>query len=550
MIPQLYMRLKGRLTPALIEISGMLVEEGRLREACRAAALLILESGISVEKAKRIVAREYGLGRVPTNLDILENAPEDLREKLRRILMKKPVKTISGVTTITIMNPMKACPHGGCIYCPGGENAPKSHTGEEETVKLARLHDYDPYLQALMQVERLKRMGHEVDKVELIIIAGTFTALPQGYQRWFIKRCLDAFNGAESESLEDALRMAENSPSIRVSGITVETRPDWAKLPQAQRLLELGVTRIELGVQAIDDEIYETVNRGHSVEDVVEATQILKDLGFKVGYHLMPNLPGSSIEKDLEMYERIWSDSRFRPDQVKIYPTLVLPGTRLYDLWRSGLYKPYSDEDLVELLARWLELTPPYVRIQRIQREIPLRLAAAGNRIPNLREVVEEKLRMRGLRCRCIRCREYGHRLLRDGVRARLEDGRIIVRRYEASGGIEHFISYEDPVKDVLFGFIRLRLPCKVLRPELERAVIVRELHVCGRMIPVGGSPESSSAQHAGIGSMLLREAERIGVEELDARKIVVISGVGVRRYYYRHGYKLDGPYVSKKLAG
>jgi elongator complex protein 3 len=544
------MRLKGRLTPAFIEISGMLVEEDKLRKACRAVALLILESGISVEKAKRIVAKEYGLGRVPTNLDILKNAPEDIRERIRRILVKKPVKTISGVATITIMNPMKACPHGGCIYCPGGENAPKSHTGEEETVKLARLHDYDPYLQAQAQIERLKQMGHEVDKVELIIIAGTFTALPQGFQRWFIKRCLDAFNGAESESLEAALRRAENSPPIRVSGITVETRPDWAKLPQAQRLLELGVTRVELGVQAIDDEIYEIVNRGHSVEDVVEATQILKDLGFKVGYHLMPNLPGSSIEKDLEMYERIWGDSRFRPDQVKIYPTLVLPGTRLYDLWKSGLYKPYSDEDLVELLARWLELTPPYARIQRIQREIPLGLAVAGNKIPNLREVVEERLRIKGLRCRCIRCREYGHRLLRDGVRVRLEDGRVIVRRYEASGGVEYFISYEDPVRDVLFGFLRLRLPSRALRPELEGAAIIRELHVCGRMIPVGGSPENLSAQHAGIGLRLLREAERIGAEELNARKIVVISGVGVRRYYYRHGYKLDGPYVSKKLAG
>jgi elongator complex protein 3 len=528
----------------------MLIEEGRLREACRVAASFILDSGIGVEKAKRIVAKEYGLGRVPTNLDILENVPESIRERLRRILAKKPVKMISGVATISIMNPMKACPHGGCIYCPGGENAPKSHTGEEETVRLARLHDYDPYLQARAQVERLKQMGHEVDKVELIIIAGTFTALPQGYQRWFIKRCLDAFNGVESESLEDALRKAEASPPIHVSGITVETRPDWAKLPQAQRLLELGVTRVELGVQAIDDEIYGIVNRGHSVEDVVEATQVLKDLGFKVSYHLMPNLPGSSIEKDLEMYEKIWSYSRFRPDQVKIYPTLVLPDTRLYDLWRSGLYKPYSDEELVELLARWLELTPPYTRIQRIRREIPLRLAAAGNRIPNLREVVEERLRMRGLRCRCIRCREYGHRLLRDGVRARLEDGRLIVRRYEASGGIEYFISYEDPVRDVLFGFLRLRLSSRVLRPELEKAVIVRELHVCGRMIPVNGSPENSSAQHTGIGSRLLREAERIGAEELDARRIAVISGVGVRRYYYRHRYKPDGPYMSKSLAG
>ena len=528
----------------------MIADEGRLREACRAAASLIIELGISVEKAKKVVAKEYGLGRVPTNLEILENVPESAREKLRKILVKKPVKTVSGIATITVMNPMKACPHGGCIYCPGGDDAPKSHTGEEETVKLARLHDYDPYLQAWSQVEKLKRMGHEVDKVELIIIAGTFTALPQGYQRWFIKRCLDAFNGVESSSLEDALRRAEASHRIRVSGITVETRPDWARLPQAQRLLELGVTRVELGVQAIDDEIYRLVNRGHTVEDVVEATQVLKDLGFKVGYHLMPNLPGSSLEKDLEMYERIWRDSRFRPDQVKIYPTLVLPGTRLYELWKAGLYEPYSDEELVELLAKWLELTPPYARVQRIQREIPLRLAAAGNRIANLREAVEERLRMRGLRCRCIRCREYGHRLLRDRVHARPEDGRIIVRRYEASGGLECFISYEDPAKDVLFAFLRLRIPSRILRPELEGAAIVRELHVYGKMIPVGGSPEISSAQHIGIGSLLLREAERMSAEELDARKIVVISGVGVRRYYYRHGYKLEGPYVSKKLAG
>lgn len=528
----------------------MLVEEGRLKEAYREVADLVLESGISIERAKRIVAKKYGLGRVPTNLEILENVPETAREKLKRILAKKPVKTISGVATITIVNPMKACPHGGCIYCPGGDDAPKSHTGEEETIKLARLHDYDPYLQAWSQVERLKRMGHEIDKVELIIIAGTFTALPRGYQRWFIKRCLDAFNGAESISLEDALKKAEVSHNIRVSGITVETRPDWTKPPQAQRLLELGITRVELGVQAIDEEIYRLVNRGHTVKDVVEATQVLKDLGFKVGYHLMPNLPGSSLEKDLEMYEKIWRDSRFRPDQVKIYPTLVLPGTHLHELWKAGLYEPYSDEELVELLAKWLELTPPYARVQRIQREIPLRLAAAGNRIANLREAVEERLRMRGLRCRCIRCREYGHRLLRDRVHARPEDGRIIVRRYEASGGLEYFISYEDLAKDVLFAFLRLRLPSRVLRPELEGAAIVRELHVYGKMIPVGGSPESLSAQHIGIGSLLLREAERMSAEELDAKKIVVISGVGVRRYYYRHGYKLEGPYVSKRLVG
>jgi len=530
---------------------GMLAEaESRLKEACRKAAELILESGgRGAEEVKRLVAREYGLRRVPSNIEIIENSPEPLRHELRKILLKKPVKTISGVATITVINPMLSCPHGGCIYCPGGGKAPKSHTGEEEVIKQAQLAGYDPYLQVLGQVGKLERMGHEVDKIELIIIAGTFTALPWGYQRWFVKRCLDALNGFSSGSLEEALKKAEVSAGMRVSGITVETRPDWAKLPQAEKLLTLGVTRVEIGVQAIDDEVYRLINRGHTVDDVIEATQILKDLAFKVGYHLMPNLPGSSLEKDLEMYRRLWEDPRFRPDMVKIYPTLVLPGTRLYELWRSGLYQPYSDEELVELLAKWLEMTPPYVRIQRIQREIPLKAAAAGNRIPNLREVVEARLKERGSSCRCIRCRELGHKALKEGIMASIEDARLIVRRYEASGGLEYFISYEDPGKDVLFGFLRLRLPSRILREELENAVLVRELHVYGRMIPVGRRNEDRlSAQHRELGSKLLKEAERIGAEELDARKIVVISGVGVRRYYYRRGYAPDGPYVSKRL--
>lgn len=547
------MRLKASCIIVFTAGEAMFLEaEARFREACREAAELILErGGRGVEEVKRLVAGRYGLGKVPSNAEILEASPEELREELRRLLLRKPVKTISGVAVVTVITPMRSCPHGGCIYCPGGSEAPKSHTGVEEVVRQAQLVDYDPYLQVLAQIGKLERMGHEVDKVELIFIAGTFTALPRGFQKWFVKRCLDALNGSDSGSLEEALRKAEEDPKHRISGITVETRPDWAKRPQAENLLALGVTRVELGVQLPDDGIYRLINRGHTVEDVVEATQILKDLAFKVGYHLMPNLPGSDLEKDLEAYRMIWDDPRFRPDTIKIYPTLVLPGTKLYDLWRNGLHEPYSDEELVELLAKWLELTPPYARIQRIQREIPLNLAAAGNRIANLREVVENKLREKGLRCRCIRCREAGHRMLKEGVRARIEDARLLVRRYEASGGVEYFISYEDPVKDVLFGFIRLRLPSKVLRKELEGAALVRELHVYGKMVPVGrGGRSDLELQHRKLGSRLLREAERIASEELDAGKVVVISGVGVRKYYYKRGYRPDGFYVSKRLDG
>lgn len=528
-------------------------ELAEIHEACREIAEQIIEAGFKdVERIKLKVSKKYGLRKVPSNVEILQNIPAELREKVKRVLSKKPVKTISGVSVITVVSPIRSCPHGACIYCPGGDlNSPRSYTGEEESVRMASLVDYDPYLQVQGQVGKLERMGHDVDKVELIFIAGTFNAMPYGFQRWFLKRCLDMLNGVDSSSLEEALRIAEERPKHRVSGITVETRPDWVKRPrQAERLLEMGVTRVEIGVQILDDEVYRLVRRGHTVEDVAEATRTLKDLAFKVGYHLMPNLPGSSLEKDLECYRRIWVDERFRPDMIKIYPTLVLPGTILHEWWKSGRYRPYRDEDLVKLLADWLLLTPPYVRIQRIQREIPLDITSAGNRVPNLREVVENYLKMRGLRCRCIRCREVGHRLLKDGVKVDPDSIKLVVRRYKASGGLEYFISYEDISNDILVGFLRLRSPSQVLRKELENAALVRELHVYGRMIPVGAKDLSDwTMQHRSYGSRLLAEAERIAVEELDARKIVVISGVGVRKYYYRHGYRRDGPYVSKRLS-
>ncbi len=532
----------------------MLRAEEKLRDACMEIAARIVDRGISsrqaVERLKLEVAERYGLGRVPSNLEILRVIPSNLRGKVANLLAKKPVKTISGVTVITVVAPIYECPHGRCVYCPGGPSSrsPRSYTGAEEAVRRARSVSYDPYLQVLRQIERLESMGHTVDKVELIFIGGTFNAMPVGFQRWFFKRCLDALNGVGSGSLEEALELAERGVGRRVSGITVETKPDWVKPHQANKLLEMGVTRVEIGVQAPDDEILRLNNRGHTVEDIVEATRTLKDLAFKVCYHLMPNLPGSSPEKDLEMYRILWKDERFRPDMLKIYPTLVLPGTVLHEWWRKGQHKVYRDEELVELLAEWFLITPPYVRIQRVQREIPLEITSSGNRVANLRETVEDYLRSRGLRCRCIRCREAGHRLMRDGVKVDEENIKLRVIRYRASEGEEFFISYEDVKNDVLIGFIRLRDPSQALRPEIKGAALIRELHVYGKMIPVGEHPIGTSYQHKSYGSRLLREAERIAVEELGARKMVVISGVGVRRYYYFHGYRRDGPYVSKSL--
>jgi elongator complex protein 3 len=361
----------------------MMVKEAALKEFAK-ALMDRCRGGFSgnISSLKISVAKEMNFGRVPSNLEILGAiTDESERKKLARILRIKPVRTVSGVSIITVVTPPSRCPHGKCVYCPGGveHNTPQSYTGEEAAVKLASMSSYDPYLQAKKKVETLRSMGHEVDKVEIIVIGGTFTAFPIPFQRYFLKRCLEAVAELEAITLEEALAKAEFS-NRRVSGITVETRPDCVSLEQANALLEMGVTRVELGVQAPDDEIYRICKRNHTVADVINSTRILKDLAFKVCYHLMPNLPGSSYEKDLEMFKELFENPDFRPDMLKIYPTLVLPGTELYKMWQEGMYKSYNDEELVNLLCEWFSMVPPYVRIIRVQREIPLQLAVSGNR--------------------------------------------------------------------------------------------------------------------------------------------------------------------------
>lgn len=408
--------------------------------------------------------------------------------------------------------------------------------------------NYDPYLQVERRLSHLEGLGHKVDKVELILVGGTFNAVPEQYQRWFLKRCLDSLNGIVAQSLEEALEIAE-SGTRRVSGITFETKPDWAKLEHANKLLEMGATRVEIGVQALDDEILAINHRGHTVQDVVEATQSLKDLAFKVTYHLMPNLPGSDIDLDIRMFRTLFEDSRFRPDMLKIYPTLVLEKTPLYHWWRRGSYSSYTKEQMIEILTEWFRMTPRYVRIQRTQREIPSVLIKSGVDLGNLREIVERSLRSRGQGCVCIRCREVGRRYITNGVTPNPDDIKISDIAYEASDGIEHFISAEDFERDTLIGFARLRIPSSAAREELVNASLLRELHVYGTMVPVKDGPTYGSWQHMSYGTKLLLEAERISREQYDCRKIVVISGVGVRRYYYSRGYVRDGPYVSKLLG-
>ncbi len=504
----------------------------------------------NLDKIKVEVCREFKVS-LPKNSEILKFLEPKEREKFLKVLRLKPVRTISGVTIVTVMVKPHPCPHGRCIYCPGGpqKGTPSAYTGHEPACMRGIQNNYDPYLQVKSRLNQLMEIGHEVDKVELIILGGNFTYLPEDYQENFIKNCLDATNDVKANNLEEAKILAETA-KIRNSGITVETRPDLCKEKQVNHLLNLGVTRIELGVQTIYDEIYKIIERGHTVKDVVEAFRISKDAGFEVLAHFMPGLPGSNFEKDLEMFKTVFSDERFKPDCIKIYPTLVLEGTKLYDLWKKGEYKPYSDEEAIRLIVEVKKILPRWVRIQRVQRDIPANLIVAGVRKSNLRELALKKLEEEGLKCPCIRCREVGHVKLKKGLVPNPENIKLKIEKYKASEGEEIFLSYEDVKQDILVGLLRLRYPSeKVFRPEIgeTRSMVVRVLHVYGPVVPVGIKDEDGW-QHQGYGCLLLKEAEKIALEEYDAKKILILSALGVKRYYAKHGYRKDRLYVSKWL--
>lgn len=501
---------------------------------------------------KMKISKKHELNKVPSNAEILVHLEPKEKTKLLKILRRKTVRTISGVTVIAVMTKPSPCPQEEpCAYCPGGPNVgfPQSYTGQEPAALRGAQNNYNPYNQVKNRIQQLETIGHKVDKVELIIMGGTFPSTPIEYQELFVKRCLEAITEKNSESLEEAKKIAETS-RIRNVGITVETRPDWAKKEQVDRMLSMGVTRVEIGVQNVYDDIYERVNRGHQVRDVIEATQIMKDAGLKVVYHLMPGLPGSSFKRDLEGFRTIFTDPKFKPDMIKIYPCLVIKGTKIYDWWKQGDYQPYSTQDAAQLIAEIKKFVPPWVRIMRVQRDIPAKLIEAGVKLSNLRQIAKEKLIENGEKCRCIRCREVGHRWLRDNKEPDPELIEIQTNTEEASGGSELFISAEDKVNDILLGYVRLRIPSKkVSRPEIsaEQTAIIRELRVFGPLVPVGKRFDSAW-QHKGYGGILLSKAEKVAQEKYYKTKIVVTSALGTKNYYKNFGYNYDGPYVSKHL--
>jgi elongator complex protein 3 len=455
--------------------------------------------------------------------------------------MRKISRTISGVTPVAIMGKPIGCP-GECIYCPTFPDAPKSYTSESPAVLRAKLFNYEPRRQVEERLRILSDMGHPADKVELIVMGGTFLAYPKEYQYQFIKDCYDGLNSRESPSLEIAKQMNEIAEH-RCVGLCIETRPDWCREDEVKRMLEFGTTRVELGVQTLDDDIYRLVKRGHGVADVVRATKLLKDYGFKVYYHWMPGLPGSSPEHDLELSRELFDNECFRPDGLKLYPTLVIAGTELEAWYRDDFYRPYPMAEMVNLMIDIKALVPGYARIPRVMRDIPTKFIVAGCKDLALRSVLKKQMEEVGVRCNCIRCREYGHRM-RDGWK--IGEPNLKRRDYEASGGKEVFLSFEDE-DETLFGLLRMRVGSSAVGD--GDLAMVRELHVFGSEVPLG-ERSIGAAQHRGLGGELLKEAGRIARDEFQARKIAVISGVGAREYFRSVcGYELDGNYMVKELV-
>jgi elongator complex protein 3 (tRNA carboxymethyluridine synthase) len=463
----------------------------------------------------------------------------DLFERLRL----KPTRTISGVAPVAVLTGPYPCP-ADCIFCPEAKGVPRSYLPDEPAVQRAMRARFDPFRETATRIQTLESMGHSTDKIELLVIGATWSAYPVKYQEWFIRRCLDAMNGGTpSASLAEAQTRNEIS-AHRCVGLVIETRPDYITLEEARHLRRLGVTKVQLGAQSTDDAILEMNRRGHTVEDTRRAVRLLRLAGFKLHLHWMPNLLGATPESDREDFRRLWSDPALRPDELKIYPCMLIEGTELYSRWQRGEYRPYADEELIELLIACKTMVPPYCRINRVIRDIPAHYIVEGNKQSHLRQVVLRAMKRRGLRCSCIRCREVrGERLERESLR-------LDTFTYPTDVSTEYFLSYVTE-RGKLAGFLRLSLPAAGLPreevlDELADCAVVREVHIYGPALEIG-SPSQGEAQHTGLGRRLaeaaMELARRAGYE-----RIAVISAIGTREYYRKLGFELGELYMARSL--
>ena len=528
--------------------------EQQVADACAKIIDGILNGQITrqnLQQAKMEVARGYRSNSLLTNAQIYGAAEDQIRYKLVDVLQRKPTRTASGVAVIAVMTSPFPYPHGKCVPCPGGPEfcVPQSYTGLEPAAKRAIQHGFDPYRQVKARLRQLRQIGHPTDKAELIVMGGTFTARPHDYQEWFVQRCIQAMNDfplarADSSPRLNEVFSANASASTRNVGVTFETRPDYAKQHHVDEMLSLGGTKVELGLQSTSDKILLAIQRGHTVADAVEANRACRNSGLKVGFHVMPGLPGSDCKSDLAMFRELFSDERFCPDYLKIYPTLVTEATVLHDLWERGDYDSFDLTNAVELIARVKALLPNWVRLQRVQRDIPAQRIVSGVKKSNLRQLAKQRLLELGGDCSCIRCREIGLNGITqvEGVESRVE-------KYRACNGIEYFVSTVGLLGDLeyLIGFARLRLPYHSERPEITAETgLIRELRVYGNLAMLGERHEKKW-QHRGFGAQLLHTAESIA-SDVGMQRLAINSAIGVRDYYKTKGYALDGPYMTRTL--
>ncbi|MBI2148347.1 tRNA uridine(34) 5-carboxymethylaminomethyl modification radical SAM/GNAT enzyme Elp3 [Candidatus Woesearchaeota archaeon] len=545
-----------------------------------------LEPGIDVEKVKKELSKKYKLPKLPTNIEILEELDDEQKILYKNFLITKPVRTLSGVAPLAIMTKPIACSHGKCIFCPGGPKSifgdvPQSYTGNEPSTMRAIRANYDPYLIVFNRLEQYTLLNQVPDKTEVIIQGGTFCSFPKEYQEEVIKYTLKAMNDfsemffennkfnfikfkeffelpgtikdssrtsrihekllkLKGETYLEKEQLRNETARIRAVALVIETKPDWSKEDEINEILKLGTTRVELGVQTLKENILKITNRGHTLEDTKEATRLLKDSFLKTTFHMMPGLPESNKEEDILMFKELFENEDYKPDSLKIYPCLVMPGTPLYLQYEKGLFKPLNTEEAAEIISDAEKYVPEYCRIMRINRDIPSTVIKDGVMNTNLRQIVDKKVSDSGRKCRCIRCREPMGR--------EVDYNSIEIKKYyyNSSGGKEVFISIEDVNKDILLGFCRLRKPCKPFRKEItESSCGVRELHVYGSSTALD---KEGVVQHKGYGKKLMEEAEKIAKEEWSCGKILVISGIGVKEYYRKLGYSKDGVYISKNL--
>lgn len=559
---------KGRRAPKGVKLPP---ENERFMRACADIASALIQDyeeqadgskprkDLNLNALRGQIAKKHYLSTQPPLTAIIAAVPEHYKKYILPKLIAKPIRTSSGIAVVAVMCKPHRCPHISytgniCVYCPGGpdsdfEYSTQSYTGYEPTSMRAIRARYDPYEQARGRVDQIKSLGHSVDKVEYIIMGGTFMSLPESYRDEFISQLHNALSGYQTANVDEAVMAGEMS-SIKCVGITIETRPDYCLDQHLSAMLRYGCTRLEIGVQSLYEDVARDTNRGHTVAAVAETFKLAKDAGFKVVSHMMPDLPNVGMERDLDQFREYFENPDFRTDGLKIYPTLVIRGTGLYELWRTGRYKNYTPNALIDIVARILALVPPWTRIYRVQRDIPMPLVTAGVENGNLRELALARMKDFGTTCRDVRTREVGINEVKNKIRPSQVE--LVRRDYTANGGWETFLAYEDPKQDILIALLRLRKCSKThtFRPELtgQPTSLVRELHVYGSAVPVHAR-DPKKFQHQGYGTLLMEEAERIARDEHGSEKIAVISGVGVRSYYAKLGYWLDGPYMSKSLT-